>query len=382
MNFIADEFKDIQIGALNSAGDDVNLLDDIIDVSLGDHDICTDKRIIDSIYKNEYISHTMYTHPLGDERFRAEISSYCNRYNIDIDINEIMVTIGAGHGLYLALKSIINKDDEVIIIAPYYPTYIDQVKLNLGKVVVVETCIEDGYIPSIEDIKKCITSKTKAIIINSPTNPSGSVYSKELLKEIYNLSRENNCIILSDEVYTVFTYGKNKFTSMLEIDKKLTNTVVIKTMSKDYAMTGWRIGYIISNSKIIDVCRFVNDSITYSAPNICQSASIAALKLSDDIGENLKHIYWKRVEYGYERTKTIKNLNISKPQGGIYLFIDLSQTKFDGNEFRDLLLKERILVLPGEIFGDKYKNYIRITCNKDIKILRKVFDKIEELCNN
>ena len=93
MNFIADEFKNVQIGVLNSAGDDVNLLDDIIDVSLGDHDICTDKRIIDSIYKNEYINHTMYTHPLGDETFRSEISSYCKRYNIDIDINEMCLLL-------------------------------------------------------------------------------------------------------------------------------------------------------------------------------------------------------------------------------------------------------------------------------------------------
>lgn len=381
MDFIANDFKSLNIGAMTSASDDASLSENIIDLSLGDHDINTDKRVMESACNNKYIKHTMYTHPLGDELFRNEIIDFCkNKYKNTLNKNQIMATVGAGHGLYLALKSIINKNDEIILIAPYYPAYIDQINLVKAKLVEVNTKQEDGYIPSIEDIELKINKNTKAIIINSPCNPTGSIYPKTLLEEIYKLSRKYNFMILSDEIYTTFVYGKNKFVSMLEVDKKLTNTAIFRSMSKDYAMTGWRIGFIIADKKLINVCRVINDAITYSAPTIGQNGSIEAVKLSDEIGSNLNDIYRKRVNYVYNRLSNIEKLRVIKPQGGIYLFVDVTKTNLDGNKLTKILVENKVLVLPGEIFGTEYKNYIRITCNKNLEILKSAMDIVEQVC--
>lgn len=381
MSFIAQKYKNMKVNALIDASDTINSGKDIIDLSVGDHDMLTDQRIIDAAQQNKIIGNTLYTHPLGDSKFRAEIvKSIENDYNCKINIDNIMVTIGAGHALYLALNEIINENDEIIVIAPYYPTYIDQINSVNGKLVVINTSEENGFIPNIKDIKEKITNKTKAIIINSPNNPTGAIYPKSLLEDIYKLSIDNEFVILSDEVYTTFTYDDNKFVSMLEIDKNLTNTVVLKTMSKDYAMTGWRIGYMVGSEEIVNIAKYINDGITYSAPTICQEGSIKALKLRNDICPKLSEIYDNRIKYALYRVNKINKIKVKSPQGAIYLFINVEETNLDGNEFSKALLKNGVLILPGDIFGEEYKNYIRLTCNKDIKILEEAFNRIEKVC--
>lgn len=382
MKFISNKYQNIKISAMISAADTVNSKKSIIDLSVGDHDILTDKRVIDAAAKNKIIGNTLYTHPLGDFKFRDIIvKSIKEDYNCELNINNIIVTIGAGHALYLALKEIVNEGDEIIVIAPYYPTYIDQISAVNGNMVIVKSSAENNFIPTIEEIKEKITPKTKAIIINSPNNPTGAIYSKNLLEDIYKLSIERDFMILSDEVYTSFTYNDNKFVSMLEIDKNLTNTAVFKTMSKDYAMTGWRIGYMIASEEIVSISQYINDGITYSAPTICQEGSIEAIKLRKEITTNIKDIYDKRIKYAYDRASKIDNISLGYPQGGIYLFLNIEKTKLDCEEFAKVLLESGVLVLPGNIFGDDYKDYIRLTCNKDIKILEEAFDIIENICN-
>lgn len=383
MHFISSKYQNIKSNAMMTASDTVNLRNDIIDLSLGDHDIFTDQRIIDAASRNNIIGHTLYTHPLGDPKFRDMIvSSIKEDYNCQINLENIIATSGAGHALYLALQVIVDKGDEILVIAPYYPTYINQVNSVDGNIVLVNTNEENNFIPNIEDIKEKVTPKTKAIIINSPNNPTGAIYPKSLLEGIYKLSIENNFMVLSDEVYTVFTYDDNKFISMLEIDKNLTNTIVFKSMSKDYAMTGWRIGYMIGSEEIINISKYINDSITYSAPTICQEGAIEALKLRKEISSKLKDIYNDRIKYAFSRVNKIDNINAKLPQGCIYLFINIENTGLCGVDFSNLLIDNGVLALPGDIFGMEYKNYIRLTCNKDIKILEEAFDRIEKIVLN
>ena len=382
MSFIAKQYENLEVSAMVSASDSAVSVENMIDLSLGDHDINTDPRIVKAAAENKIIGHTMYTHPLGDENFRFEIKNYIKKnYNNEVDLDSIMVTIGAGNALYISLKAVLNPGEEVIVVGPYYASYKDQIKGVGASMVVVDTKEENDFIPKIDDLIQKITKKTKAIIVNSPVNPTGAIYKKQLLEEIHKLSIEKNLMVMSDEVYTTFIYDNNKYTSMLEVDKNLTNTIVIKTMSKDFAMTGWRIGYLIAKNDIIDVTRYINDGIAYSAPTIGQSGSIEALKLSDEICANLKDVYDKRIKYGLSRVNLIKNIHAKKPQGGIYLFVNISETGLSGEEFTNKLIQKGVLVLPGNTFGKKYSNYIRITCNKDISILKEAFDKIEELCN-
>lgn len=380
MSFISNKYQNIKANAMMTASDTVNLRNDIIDLSVGDHDIFTDQRVIDAASRNNVIGHTLYTHPLGDPKFRDMIvRSIKEDYSCKINLENIIVTIGAGHALYLALQGIVNEGDEILVIAPYYPAYIDQVSSVDGNIVLVKTSEENSFIPTIEDIEEKVTHKTKAIIINSPNNPTGAIYPKSLLEGIYKLSIENNFMVLSDEVYTAFTYDDNKFVSMLEIDKDLTNTIVFKSMSKDYAMTGWRIGYMIGSEEVINISKYINDGITYSAPTICQEGSIEALKLRKEISSKLRSIYSDRIKYAFSRVNKIDNIDVKSPQGCIYLFINIEKTGLDGVAFSSLLLENGVLVLPGDIFGAEYKNYIRLTCNKDIKILEEAFDRIEKI---
>ncbi|MGL5328980.1 MAG: aminotransferase class I/II-fold pyridoxal phosphate-dependent enzyme [Peptostreptococcaceae bacterium] len=381
MNFIGDKYKNIKMNALIAAGDSINSGNDVIDLSVGDHDILTDQRIINAAAENKVINHTLYTHPLGDAKFRNMIVNYIKEdFNCNININNIIVTIGAGHALYLGLKEIVNEGDEIIIIAPYYPSYIDQIHAANGNVVVVNTKVENNFIPTIKEIKEKISPRTKAIIINSPNNPTGAIYPKELLEDLYKLSIQKKFMILSDEVYTAFTYDNNKFISMLDVDKNLTNTAIFKSMSKDYAMTGWRVGYMIASEEMINIARYINDGITYSAPTICQEGSIKALQLRDEIFNSIKNIYNERIKYCVDRANKIKNIKVEPPKGCIYLFINVEKIKLSGEEFSKKLLENGVHVLQGDIFGEEYKNYVRLTCNKSVKILKEAFDIIEKVC--
>jgi aspartate/methionine/tyrosine aminotransferase len=350
----------------------------IINLGIGDLDVHTDEIIINSAFKDALNGHTHYTDPLGDLELRQEIINYhkseFTNYNVNLD--EVIVLSGACHGMYLALQATLNPGDEVIVIAPFFPVYLDQIKEANGTPVIVHTTIENNYQILKEDLEKAISSKTKGIIINTPSNPTGVCYSLKSLEIVADLAKKYDLLIYADDIYDFYDYS-NSFIPIYTLEGMKERTISVCSFSKNFAMTGWRVGYNIGPSSVIETIRKINEVIVYSASSISQRAALAALKNRDHIKNSVVPLYKERVEYSLERINNIPGLRAFPPQGGIYLFIDISETNLNSIEYSNYLFDElKVKVIPGKPFGDD--NAIRIACSNSLEILKEAFDRIEK----
>ena len=377
-NFIADKFKERNYSMGNKTFSKESRYSPI-NLGIGDLDITTDEIIIEKAMNDAKAGHTHYTESHGYLELREEICRYHreNFKNYDFSPENVMVVSGACHGLYLLLKSILNPEDEVILLAPFFPVYADQITLSNGKPVIVETKFENGFQIVKEDLEKAITEKTKAIIVNSPSNPTGVCYNIESLNIIREFAIEHDILVIADDVYDFFSYEK-EFIPITTLPDMKKRTVTICSFSKNFAMTGWRIGYVFADPEIIDCINFINESIVYSACSVSQRCALYALKDFKRLKKNIVPIFKERVEYCYNRIKNIDFLDCFKAEGGIYLFINIKKTGMTSQEFTDYLLENyNILVVNGDTFG--VKGFVRIACTLDIKILKEAFDRIEKI---
>lgn len=377
-NFIADKFKKRNYSMGNKTFSKENKYIPI-NLGIGDLDITTDEIIIEKAMNDAKAGHTHYTESHGYLELREEICRYHreNFKNYDFSPENVMVVSGACHGLYLLLKSILNPEDEVILLAPFFPVYADQITLSNGKPVIVETKFENGFQIVKEDLEKAITEKTKAIIVNSPSNPTGVCYNIESLNIIREFAIKHDILVIADDVYDFFSYEK-EFIPITTLPDMKERTVTICSFSKNFAMTGWRIGYVFADPEIIDCINFINESIVYSACSVSQRCALYALKDFKRLKKNIVPIFKERVEYCYNRVKNIDFLDCFKAEGGIYLFINIKKTGMTSQEFTDYLLENyNILVVNGDTFG--VKGFVRIACTLDIEILKEAFDRIEKI---
>ena len=377
-NFIADKFKERNYSMGNKTFSKESRYSPI-NLGIGDLDITTDEIIIEKAMNDAKAGHTHYTESHGYLELREEICRYHreNFKNYDFSPENVMVISGACHGLYLLLKSILNPEDEVILLAPFFPVYADQITLSNGKPVIVETKFENGFQIVKEDLEKAVTEKTKAVIINSPSNPTGVCYNIESLNIIREFAIEHDILVIADDVYDFFSYER-EFIPITTLPDMKKRTVTICSFSKNFAMTGWRIGYVFADPEIIDCINFINESIVYSACSVSQRCALYALKDFKRLKKNIVPIFKERVEYCYNRVKNIDFLDCFKAEGGIYLFINIKKTGMTSQEFTDYLLENyNILVVNGDTFG--VKGFVRIACTLDIKILKEAFDRIEKI---
>lgn len=350
----------------------------IINLGIGDLDVHTHEIVINAAFKDTLNGHTHYTDPLGDLELRNEIIKYhrdeFTNYNIAQD--EIIVLSGACHGMYLALQATLNPEDEVIILAPFFPVYVDQIEEAKGIPVIVHTTIENGYQIVKSDLEKAITPKTKGIIINTPSNPTGVCYSKESLEIVANLAKKYDLLIYADDIYDFYDYS-NSFLPIASLDGMSERTISICSFSKNFAMTGWRVGYNIAPKAIVDTIRKINEVIVYSASAISQRAALAALKNRKHVKNSVVPLYKERVEYSLNRINNISGLKAFAPQGGIYIFIDISETNLNSIQYSDYLFEKlKVKVIPGKPFGDD--KAVRIACSNSLEVLKEAFDRIEK----
>ncbi|MBM7689380.1 aspartate aminotransferase [Enterococcus ureilyticus] len=351
----------------------------LLDLSIGDPDLITDERIIDAAFADVKNGHTKYTASGGSQEFIDTVADfYRKQYGLAFKPAQIRATVGALHGMYLTLQVILDPDDEVIIHEPYFSPYKDQVLLAGGNPIFIPTYEEDGFQIDIDILKAAITDKTKAIIINSPNNPTGSVFSPETFKAIADLAIEKEFYILSDEVYEAFCFYDN-FVPMATFAPE--NTITFSSFSKTFAMTGWRIGYMVAPEYINDAAKLINESITYSAPSPSQQAGIYALNHSDSLVPNVVSVFKERLEYLEQRIATIPFLSLHPVKGSIYAFINISKTGMTSVPFVEKVLKEtNVLMIPGKAFGETTgDNYVRLAATQDITILEDAFDRIEKM---
>lgn len=364
-------------------GDSSGLLkkfDDVINFSLGDPDVTTDRKIITAAFDDAIKGHTHYTDFYGDQELREEICRfYETEYNYEVAIDSCMITTSGCHAMWLALEAILDDGDEVIIHEPCFTPYQQQIKLARGIPVPLKTYENEGFQINSSRLKKLITNRTKAMIINTPNNPTGTCFNRKTLEEIVKIAKAYDLIIIADDIYTLFSYSE-PFIPITTIEDVKERTITIGSFSKDYAMTGWRIGYMVAPEFIIKTVKDINENNVFTAPSISQRAALHALRNRQDIQKPILDEYKKRIMYAYERINKIENMSVMYPQGSIYIFVNIKKTGLSSEEVAEAILEEaHVLVLPGNAFGECGEGYIRIAMTLGIDKQEEAFNRIENM---
>ena len=352
---------------------------DVIDFTLGDPDLPTPKAICNVAYNAAINGKTHYAPNAGLPELRDAIATHISKERgFKYTAGNLAVTIGATEAVYLAFMACINPGDEVIILAPYWVQYENIVKLLGGNPVIIDQ-FNKGFEPCIKTINEAITAKTKAVVVNSPNNPSGYIYSNVFLKQLAEIANANDITIFSDEAYCSLTYDQ-EFNSIAKYCNK-ENLVIINSFSKQFAMTGWRVGYLVAAENIINaVVKFQqNIAVCVATPN--QYAALEAITHANNISGSIKDVFLRRREVLTRELNKITELKFQVPAGTFYAFIDISLTGMDSKTFCFSLLENKhVAVIPGVAFGDSFNNYIRLafTLNEEkiIEGIKRIHDFI------
>lgn len=319
-----------------------------------------------------------YTNEYGIEELRVELSKLLNRkYNINYKAEEILLTIGASEAIDLICRTLINPGDEVIVFDPVYDAYVPCIKLNGGIDVHVKLKKENDYKVDPKDLEAKITSKTKAIILNYPNNPTGAIMRLKDLEGVAKICAKHDLYVISDEIYSELTY-EGAHESISSLDNMKERTIVINGFSKAYAMTGFRLGYICAPIDIINVMRNIHSYTMVCCPSVSQYAGVEAVKNGDSDISYMKEEYNKRRIYAYDRLKNM-GLDCYKSTGAFYLFPSIKEFGMDSLEFATRLFKEYgVAVVPGSAFGEAGKYNIRISYTCSYESIVSGMDKLEE----
>lgn len=355
---------------------------DVIDLTLGDPDLSAPEEIKKAACNAIENNLTHYSANAGLLDVRKAVSTHVKKiWGIESKTENVMLTVGGMEALYLSLLCMIDEGDEVIIFAPYYVNYVQMVGMCGGKGIIINAYGKNGFEITKEQILEKITEKTIAVIINSPNNPTGDVLSDEFLKNVYDVACEKDLYIISDEVYRTLTYDNKVHKSILSFSDAYKRTVLIDSMSKEYSMTGWRIGYTWADENFISEMVKVQENIAACASLPSQYAMLYAYK--NDVDNNyITEEFEKRRDYLFERVSKIEKLCSVKPKGTFYMFVNIEKTGLTSEAFAERLLIEKLVaVVPGKAYGENYDGYIRIAFTKPIDILSDAMDKIEEFVN-
>jgi len=360
---------------------------DIIGFGAGEPDFDTPDHIKSAAIAAINQGLTKYTPVGGTKELKNAISDYFKKQlGISYAQDEIIVSTGAKQCLFNALYCLIDEGDKVLIPSPYWVSYTEMVKLCDGIPVLVPT-IEDGFVLKADTLKNYIDKKTKVLMINSPNNPCGSVYSKQDLEQIAKLCIENNIFVISDEIYSELIYDDVEYASIASFENMLERTLIINGVSKTFAMTGWRIGFAAGPKQLIKAMENVQGHTTSNPNSIAQSASVAALTQKDNgVLSAMVNEFSKRRKYMVERINSMKYLSCRLPLGAFYVFVDISETfgkqcngKTINNstDFAQILLENfKVAVVPGIAFGAD--DFIRLSYATSMENIEKGLDRIEQ----
>ena len=337
----------------------------VIGFGAGEPDFNTPDYIINSAKKALDIGFTKYTPASGTVELKKAI---CDKFikdnGLSYEPNQIVISSGAKSSLYHAICAVVDEGDEVILPSPFWLTYPELIKLAGGVCVYVETAKENGYKMTAEQFAAAVTDKTKCLILNSPNNPTGAVYSEEEIKAIAKICEEKEIMVISDEIYEKLIYDGEKHYSIAQVSEKMKDlTIVINGMSKTYAMTGWRIGYLAAPLAVAKAISSMQSHTTSNACSIAQYASVAAL--TDPEGEvfvsNMQKVFDERRTLMVNILKDVKDIVCIQPKGAFYVFVNVSKLygkTFEGKaingslEFADAALKTGVALIPGIAFGN------------------------------
>ena len=321
---------------------------------------------------------TKYTPSSGIQELREALARKFKVDNgLDYKVSQIVVSSGAKHSLFNIFQAIINEGDEVLIPSPYWVSYPEMARAVGGIPIYVRTEAKKSFRAQEADIRGSITKRTKALVLNSPSNPTGSVYGLAELKAIARIAVENDFYVISDEIYEKLVYGGIKHISIASLAKDIyERTFVVNGVSKSYSMTGWRIGYAAGPARAMEAISNLQSHATSNPASISQRAALAAVTGDQAFVEKMRIEFEKRRDYMAARVSSIKGLSCIKPEGAFYLFCDISLLGIKSVEFANRLLDEaKVAVVPGEAFGDD--DFIRFSFATSMENIKKGLDRIE-----
>lgn len=364
---------------------------DVISFGVGEPDFDTPANIKNAAIEAIKQGHTKYTPASGLPQLKKAICAKLKSdNNLDYNPENIIVSNGAKHSLYNIFQAICDPEDEVIIPAPYWVSYPEMVKMADANPVIVNCTEENEFKVTRGDLLDAITSKTKAIILNSPSNPTGSIYTKTELEEIAQIAVDHNIVVITDEVYEKLVYDGEKHISIASLNEKIKDlTITVNAMSKCYAMTGWRIGYTASHVTVAKAMNSMQSHATSNPNSIAQHASIEGLTGDQSSVEEMRLAFDERRKYMVRRVNEINGLSCIEPKGAFYIMMNIKQligTTIKGiaingsMDFSELLLEHaNVAVVPGVAFG--VDEFVRLSYANSLENIEEALNRIDNLLN-
>ena len=358
---------------------------DILSFSAGEPDFNTPEVIKQAGIQAILDGHTKYTAVEGITQTKQAIINKLKRdHNLEYNLDNIIVSNGAKHSLFNLFQVLIEKGDEVIIPAPFWVTYPEQVKFSDGTPVIIETDDSNDFKITAEQLKNAITDKTKVLLLNTPSNPSGAVYTRKEIEELAKVLEGTDIVVLSDEMYEKIMYDGKEFTAVAEVSKDMyERTVTINGLSKSVAMTGWRFGYLATpNVALIKSMIKLQGQVTSNVNSITQYAAIPALEgEADETMEIMRKEFEKRRNVAVKSFNDIKGITCFNPDGAFYLFINIQGVTSDSMKFcADLLEEKGVALVPGLAFGTE--GYVRFSFATDLETIEEGIRRIKDFVEN
>lgn len=364
---------------------------DVIGFGAGEPDFDTPAHIKEAAKKAIDSGFTKYTPASGMKELKEAICrKFENDNNLDYSPEEIIVSCGAKHSIFNAILTLCNEDDEVILPSPYWVSYPEMIKVAGAKPVILKATQKNNFKITPQQLQETITPKTKLLILNSPSNPTGMVYTKDELSSISNTLTEKGIFCISDEIYEKIIYDGQEHISIASLAPEIKKlTIVVNGVSKSYSMTGWRIGYAAGPKEIVQAMSNLQSHSTSNPTSISQKAALAALEGPQEPLCNMVAEFVKRRDYMVERLNSIKEISCLKPRGAFYVFPEVSQIIgriFKGEIIKDsvflaeiLLDEANVALVPGSVFGAD--EYLRLSYATSMKNISKGLERIEGLIN-
>jgi len=364
---------------------------DVISFGVGEPDFDTPENVKQAAVKAIEAGRTKYTPAGGIHELKVAIQQKLARDNgLEYGLDQIVVTVGAKHALYNLAQVLLDPGDEVIVPAPYWVSYVEQVRVTGAVPVVVQTRGENGFRLTAEEFRRAITPRTKALILNSPSNPTGAVYRREHLEALAEVAVEHGIAVISDEIYEPFIYGGAQHVSIASLGPEIKAlTLVVNGVSKSHAMTGWRIGFIAGDSRVIKAVTSLQSHSVSNPTSIAQYAAIEALTGPQEPVQRMVAEFARRREYLVQRLRALPGVECDMPEGAFYVFPKISAVfgkSLGGRKVTDsaslcqLLLEEgHVSVVPGSAFGAE--GYMRLSYATSMENLEKGMDRIERVWN-
>lgn len=354
---------------------------DVFSFGAGEPDFDTPEHIKAAAIEALNAGFTKYTPSSGTPELRAAISEKFKRDNgLDYKPSEIIVSNGAKQSCFNAIMAVCGEGDEVIIPAPYWLSYPEMVRLAGAEPVIVQTTAENDWKMTPQQFEEAMSPRTKMVIINSPGNPTGAVYSKEELRALVEVAADEEITILSDEIYECLTYDGAEHVSVASLTPEARDlTITVNGFSKAYAMTGWRLGYLGAPEKIAKAIDSMQSHATSGPCSFAQKGGLAALTGSQQCVADMREEFNIRREYMFERLSAIHNVSAVKPKGAFYMLADISKLGMTSTNFADRLLsKANVAVVPGVAFGDD--RVVRLSYATGLDVIKPGLDRFEDFC--